>query len=169
MCVLTAWCWLTVALASLALAAGSCVTHLQAKPALLADKSEQLTLDTVTMCTGMLSSVPFTVLNSTTVLKLASNDFRYVHEDSFRRFVWLEQIDLSNNRLASISVFGFQNDRLVNLTLRSNEITELPRGLFNVSVRLVALDLSSNRYSNLTHCFLFSFFLLFTQQKSPLK
>ena len=97
-----------------------------------------------------ISREAFQSINQTILfeLVLARNEIEVVPHDLFYDLVRISDIDLSYNRIKSLSVELFlHSEELCIVKFAGNQLSDFPVGLFKTTVNLTALDISYNQFS----------------------
>ena len=90
-------------------------------------------------------------------IALADNNIENIGSNVFKNLILLKEIDLSNNKLSrskNINITFHQlfrrNNRLEKLSLASNDLTYLPYETFKSNTMMTSLDLSGNKFKQIT-------------------
>ncbi|XP_062868506.1 leucine-rich repeat and immunoglobulin-like domain-containing nogo receptor-interacting protein 3a [Trichomycterus rosablanca] len=99
------------------------------------------------MCQNkLLSSVPNEIPTDTELLNLRGNSLRWVEHRDLAAYVFLEELDLSENLISVLEPSAFSSlKNLRVLCLRTNQLKLVPMGAFSNLANLTILDLSENK------------------------
>jgi Leucine-rich repeat (LRR) protein len=93
-----------------------------------------------------LTGIPEGIPTETRLLDLSRNRLRWVEMGDLAPYPHLEEVDLSENLIATLEPNAFANlQSLRVLRLRANQLKLVPMGAFAKLVNLTTLDLSENK------------------------